>query len=268
MSNVEIVNARYGRMMVHKLDKYVGRSFLEYGEFSEGEVELFRQIITKESIVVDVGANIGAHTVVFGNLAKEVYAFEPQQHIYKLLCGNVALNELYNVHCYPYAVGDGREVPYRDIDMGQPNNMGAGALMDLTGDTRFIPTVPLNIPCHFLKVDVEGMELVVLHGAEKMIRECQPALYVENDRPDKSAALIRYINSLGYKCYWHGTALFNKNNFNQNPNDVWGAGIGSINMLCIPKEAAIQGLEEADPNVHWNSLWNTHPDDQVEAIST
>lgn len=258
MDNIQIIKARYGKMMVHKLDRYLSKSFIEYGEFSEGEVEVFKQIITKDHVVIDCGANIGAHTVLFSQLAKTVYAFEPQRNIFHILCGNVALNELYNVNCYNIACGDGGEVPYQDIDMGQINNMGAGSLLDIQSD-KTIPTLRLDIPCHFLKIDVEGMELQVLQGAQAMIRECHPVIYLENDRPDKSKQLIEFINSLGYTCFWHTPALFNPNNFFGNKTDVFG-DLGSINMLCVPDGVVIQGLEVADPNVDWNNLWTTHKD--------
>lgn len=260
-NNIQIIDARYGKMMVHKLDRYIGRSFIEYGEFSEGEVEVFRQMITKDSIVIDVGANVGAHTVVFAKLAKEVYAFEPQKHIFHILCGNVALNELHNVHCFNVACGDGSEVHYQDIDMAHLNNMGASSLADMT-QGKEIPTIPLDIPCHFLKIDVEGMELQVLQGAAEMIKFARPVIYLENDRPDKSRQLIEFINSLGYKCYWHGTALFNADNHFGNQDNVF-PGIGSINMLCVPDGVTIQGLPEADPKVDWRELWMTHPETEL-----
>lgn len=261
-NNIQIIEARYGKMMVHKLDRYLSKSFIEYGEFSEGEVQVFKNIITKEHIVVDCGANIGAHTVVFAGLAKKVYAFEPQKNIFHILCGNVALNELHNVYCYNIACGDGSEVPYQDVDMDHVNNMGASSLVDIRDSDKTIPTMRLDIPCHFLKIDVEGMELQVLQGAEPMIRSCRPVIYLENDRPDKSKQLIEFLNSLGYRCYWHSTALFNPNNYFKNTNDVFG-DIGSINMLCVPDGIVIQGLDEADPNVDWHKLWTTHEETPV-----
>jgi FkbM family methyltransferase len=256
MENIQIIEARYGKMMVHKLDRYLSRSLIEYGEFSEGEAEVFRQIITKDHVVIDCGANIGAHTILFAKLAKTVYAFEPQKHIFHILCGNVALNELHNVNCYNIACGDGSEVPYQDIDMDHLNNMGAGGLLDIQSENH-IPTMPLDIPCHFLKIDVEGMELQVLQGAAPMINACRPVVYLENDRPDKSKQLIEFLNSLGYKCFWHSTTLFNPNNYFANPNDVFG-DVGSINMLCVPDGIVIQGLDEAKPEVDWHELWSTH----------
>src|SRR4029079_8558912 len=73
---------KYGLVLYNVNDHYVGRSFELYGEFSEGEVELFKQVIRPGDAVLDIAANIGAHTLVFARLAGEqgsVWAFEPQR---------------------------------------------------------------------------------------------------------------------------------------------------------------------------------------------
>ena len=142
--------------------------------------------------------------------------------------------------------------------MGNVNNMGAGSLVDIQSEKK-IPTLRMEIQCHFLKIDVEGMELQVLQGASEMIKACMPIVYLENDRPDKSKQLIELLNSFGYTCFWHTPALFNPNNYFKNKNDVFG-DIGSINMLCVPQGIKIQGLEEADPQVDWKDMWNTFQD--------
>jgi hypothetical protein len=59
-------------------------------------------------------------------------------------------------------------------------------------------------------------------------------LYVENDRQERAAALIRFIDSLGYNMFWHLVPLFNPNNFAGNAENVFG-NTGSINMICCPK---------------------------------
>ena len=64
----QLKRCRYGDMVFQTNDTYVGRSFDLYGEFSEGEVVLFRQLIRPGQVVVDVGSNIGAHTVPLAQL--------------------------------------------------------------------------------------------------------------------------------------------------------------------------------------------------------
>jgi hypothetical protein len=97
--------------------------------------------------------------------------------------------------------------------------------------------------CRLIKIDVEGMELDVLQGGAKTIAKLRPFLYVENDRKDRSDALIRYIDSLGYEMFWHRPPLFNPDNYFKNPVNVFG-NIVSLNMLCIPRPSSIsiQGL--------------------------
>jgi hypothetical protein len=94
--------------------------------------------------------------------------------------------------------------------------------------------------CRLLKVDVEGMELSVLKGARELILRAKPVLYVENDRPQLSEALIRYIDSLGYECFWHWPPLFNPDNFFKNSENVF-ANIVSKNMICLPKGVGVAG---------------------------
>jgi hypothetical protein len=62
-SFVEPTESRYGQMLYPVADQYVGSSFRGYGEFSEGGMDLFRRHVQPGSVVHDIGANIGAHTV-------------------------------------------------------------------------------------------------------------------------------------------------------------------------------------------------------------
>jgi hypothetical protein len=61
-----------------------------------------------------------------------------------------------------------------------------------------------------------------------------PILYVENDRREKAAELVRFIDGLEYAMYWHLPPLFNPDNFFHNPTNVFGNTV-SINMVCIHK---------------------------------
>jgi FkbM family methyltransferase len=240
-------------MIVNDKHACVGRSFLTYGEFSEGEAELFRALIQPGWTVADVGANIGAHTVLFAQLVGPkgtVYAYEPQRLIYQMLCGNVALNNLNNVVCRHQAVGaEPGLVHLASLDPDVENNFGGASLDAIPGDEAVV-VGPLTVPCHFLKIDVEGMEIEVLAGAADMIRRVKPRLYVENDREDRSAALIDAIYHLGYTPYWHLTPLFNPGNFRGETENIFG-GQASINMLCVPQPSGVNGLKRAERGTTW-----------------
>jgi hypothetical protein len=79
-------------------------------------------------------------------------------------------------------------------------------------------------------------------------------LYVENDRAEKSAALIEQIMGLDYRLYWHLPRLFNSRNYFGETENVFG-NLVSVNMLCIPREVGIgvTGKEITSPSDSWKS---------------
>ena len=185
---------RFGKIMYNVLDLYVGKSFKLYGEYSPGEAALFADILQVGDVVLEVGANIGAHTVRLAQLVgKEgkVIAFEPQRLCFQLLNGNVAINSLTNVYTYQKCVGANEGyVTVPELSPDEIHNWGGVSLEKTSKDTgervECITLDSLNLTkCKLLKLDVEGMELQVLQGAVKLLDKCQPLIYMEVDREDK-----------------------------------------------------------------------------------
>ena len=86
-------------------------------------------------IALDIGANIGIHSVVLSSEVGEgrVYSFEAQRVVFNMLVGNIALNSLENVFCYHNAVSNQNELIPKSSPNGnkrraettlpEPNNM-------------------------------------------------------------------------------------------------------------------------------------------------
>ncbi len=274
-----LIRARHGFMLFNRHDTVVGRSLDYYGEYFESEVALFRQVLRPGDAVVDAGANIGAHTLALARLTGptgRVLAFEPIRLNHQLLCANMALNAVTGVDCVAAALGDREDVlALDDVAMDADGNFG-GIALDAIPGTRLVPQRRLDDVCTFdrlrlIKIDVEGMEAGVLLGARDTIRRLRPALYVENDRVEKSPDLIRLLQDLGYACHWCVTPFHNPNNFFGRSEPLYetgfvddgtrlhGRGMG-INLFCIPAEAGgrVSGLPPVlDPEEHpllrrWN----------------
>lgn len=252
---IVVVPTRYGRMMVLANDRYMGAALIRHGEYSESEVALWRQLIPAHAIVADIGANVGAHTVALASLVPlgEVHAFEPLPFMYRMMVGNVALNGLTNVRHYPIAVGaEAGTITIPPLDYTQDSNYGG---MAIEGHAFGNPVPVFRLDdvlkvCHFLKVDVEGMELAVLKGAERIIRECQPGLYLENNPGPDQDALIRYVQGLGYDVWWHYAPHFNHDNVNgAEALDDHEKTVVSYNILCLPHspDNQIEGLPFVPP---------------------
>jgi hypothetical protein len=77
------------------------------------------------------------------------------------------------------------------------------------------------------------MELDVLHGAAGTLARLKPRLFFENNRQDKSPALLAYLLGLDYRLYWHITPLFNPDNFRGQQHNLW-PNIYSIDVLGLP----------------------------------
>ena len=86
------------------LGKIIGGHY----QLSSGTIYLNDQKITKWSsklaldngIAIDVGANIGNHSIFFSKFFKKVYSFEPQESVFKLLENNVNMNNLENIKIF------------------------------------------------------------------------------------------------------------------------------------------------------------------------
>jgi len=253
---------RHGAMMALAGDRYISRSLELYGEFSGAEWEMLAQLVKPGMTVVEVGANIGAHSVAMAAkcFPGPLYLFEPQQRIFQLLCANLVLNGVRNAIAFPEACGEAEgRVVIPHLDYGAEFNFGGVSVKPdeagLTGQrVRCTPLDSLQLAaCNLIKLDVEGYEAQVLRGATETIRKHRPLLYVENDRPQHQQEVISLIDSLGYRQYWHLPPLFRPDNFNGNPQNVF-ADIVSVNLLCLPRElgTVVKGLQLIDPE-NWTS---------------
>ena len=244
---IRLRQTRQGPLAYIKSDMYIGRCLELYGEFSPGEGRFFSQILKPGMWALDVGANIGVHSVLFGQKVGptgRVISFEPQRIINQLLSTNVALNGLFNVQTKQVAVSSAPgKLIVPQVNYFSESNFGAlgfgGQKWEVGEEVPVITLDSLNLPaCHFIKIDVEGMETEVLKGATETLKKHRPILYVENDRIEKSHELITLLWGAGYRLYWHMTPYFYADNFYGSTENPF-PGIASFNMVCVPKEYSL-----------------------------
>lgn len=210
----------------------VGAQVLETGEYDVDEINMLCRVLDFRrhyygagATVLDVGANIGIHTLAFARVMRgwgTVVAFEPQGPLYYALCGNIVLANLHRTvraHCIALGAESGHVgVPLFDYD--EPASFGSLALekrddIAIGQDTDSLPRILVEQSClddecvrrvrrvDLIKIDVEGMELDVLRGGEKCIRKYRPVLFVEHLRCDKTA-LDEWLGQMGYEVFTAG----------------------------------------------------------------
>lgn len=231
---------RWGTMLYHRHDHYIGQSLERYGEFSPDEAAMLVSLAEPGHYVIDGGANQGAFTIPLAQkvgMEGSVYAFEPQRLTYQVLCANAAINSLANVFALQAALGAVQSVATIPLlDPRLPYHSG-GVRAAEAGQGERVPVLTidgLNLPrLDLLKLDIEGHERAALRGAVRTIADHRPVLYVENDKPEHFLLLISDIRALGYRLYWHFTYLYRANNWKQEADNLF-PGTMSSNMLCLP----------------------------------
>lgn len=257
---LELARCRHGSFFFPEADSIVGPSLRKYGEYSEGEVKLFRQLIRPGDIVLDIGANLGALTVPMGHMvgpSGRVLAFEPQPTMAKLLAANCAINNI-NAKVSVMALGDEKiQVSIPDFEeYNWPYNYGRVEVGE-PGFPKYVMVsqfpldeVDVGGSVRFMKVDAEGSEIKILRGGKKLIETSQPIMFVENDRREHVDELIALVREMGYAPYWHVTHLFDTDNFRKDPENIF-ANQASFNMLCAPQDGPnkleVRGLDEITP---------------------
>ena len=252
-NHLRLRRCRHGTMLYNLNDVYIGTMLDLYGEFSEGETDMFRQVLRAGMTAVEVGANIGAHTLSLAKFVGPrglVVALEPQRSVFQMLCGNLALNGIENVDAIHAAVGNATStITVPRLNSRSRQNFGGLSLGQAQrGDqVRLLTLDSLQLAaCHFIKIDVEGMESDVIGGAGETLRRHSPILYVENDRKEKSAMLIEQLEGLDYRCYWHRPTYVRMPNFRGNTDNKFPRLV-STNMLCVPRSRnlGVKNMTEA-----------------------
>ena len=251
---------RHGPMLGLAGDRFITRSLELYGEYCPAEWALLRQLVRPGMTVVEMGTNIGTHSVPLARACAPgpIYLFEPQQRIFQILCANLALNGVGNAIAYPDACGEAEGAAYIPrINYASQANFGGVGLRPEVADgvkVRVVALDALELPaCHVMKIDVEGFEVQALKGAAETIRRCRPRIYVENDRKEHQQALISLLTEMGYRLYWDVPPLFSEDNYNGCAENVF-PGVASLNMLCMPEESktSVHELARIDPE-NWVS---------------
>lgn len=264
MALYHMTEGRHGRFLTYANDLIIGRCMQLYGEWSEPEIWLYRQIVRPGDIVVEPGANVGTHSVFLSRAIGpegRLYAFEPGRLTHQLLCANIALNECLNVHAKHQAIGAeiGR-LRFPQLDPESPGNYGAvsmhGASTDDNSDLVDVVSIDsLGLRrIDFIKCDIEGFEPQMLAGARDTLSRLRPVVYLElggfsQDRPTGNRdELVTTLESYGYSAYYFISPLFNSENYRKLPVDIFNGGGASFDLICVPDDRArMEGLSRARP---------------------
>jgi len=227
LKSLEIIETQFGNFIIDEYD-LIGNCIKTNKAWEPHLYDLYSQMITKEYHCIDAGANLGFHSVQFGNLSKKVYSFEPQRYIFNQLSANILFNGLDNViNAYRLGLGDKEEIQQmwnieheNWVGNGSHNWGGRGIIQNNYGGERAINNEvreediinvitldSLNIPkCNLIKIDVQGYEYYLLKGANTLLNTFKPVIFLENpilgEEDIKSSSKTKeYLVDMDYEFY-------------------------------------------------------------------
>lgn len=185
--------------------------------FEHSTVRLMKQEVKEGMIVFDVGANIGMYSLLLSKLVGpkgKVYAFEPDFKTFEILQKNIELSGFNNIEAVQLALSDSESFvtlsksknlgdAFHYIVNVEPGLQDTGVIKTSTLDD-FIKTKNIN-EVGFIKIDIEGAELLCLKGARKLLVNYKPLIVSECfedylDRFGNSVAdIILLMEECGYQ---------------------------------------------------------------------
>jgi len=211
----------YGRKLTYNPNTDIGATLFFCGAFEKKELELCSNYIKKDSIIIDIGANIGLHSIYFSQFASEglVISFEPARDTFNMLLRNILDSD----NILPINAGVSDRTNIADFYVASDN-----AYSSLKDTKRKDIVKRQRILCFklddlfeklqleridFIKIDVEGLEQNVLQGMRGVIDTYQPIIFCEiykgtnsNEHPEET---IRLIANRGYEVFvFDGNTLF------------------------------------------------------------
>lgn len=161
--------------------------------------------VKKFDCALDGGAHVGTWTAELCKKFAAVYAVEPNFRTYLCLMAN-ARRRGFAKECFPVHVALGAEGAMETMVSSDKHSLSA--FIKKNGHTNITPVTTidsLKIEPGFIKLDIEGMEVLAIRGAKKTIERSRPVLLIEN-KPFNMARhntefgeIHTYLTGLAYK---------------------------------------------------------------------
>jgi FkbM family methyltransferase len=223
----------------------------------------YKKVIKPGMKVVDVGANIGFHTMTFGSLvgtSGAVFAFEPNTENCRLILLSAQQNPVQNINLFPFALSDHEGHIYFSPAIGSNGGVISNkpeALLNpncIVLSCARLDQVLTEETVDFIKIDIEGGEYLALKGAEQLIRRHRPVIASELSLDMLSRVsgasgphYVQWLMGLGYRPFTLGlsgprTEIIDVDAFFES----WGSYFRIEDIAFLPEEYDASSLGMLD----------------------
>lgn len=195
---------------------HIANTIALFGQYEKNELDFIVKKFgprLRYRAILDIGANIGNHTVAFSKIAGNVFAFEPNKLIFDVLKLNTTT--LPNVQIFNFGASDA------DITINAivpKNNLGGGTVASSPASKKLLLgsqfyAQDFELKCleslsfvkeaqvGLIKIDVEGHELSAFKGLKSILLRDKPVILFEqkNNIVNFTSSEVEFLRSLGYK---------------------------------------------------------------------
>ena len=186
----------YGLKYKGNLNNNIDANVFFYGAFEKPLLFFLRDTLnaliteTPKAIFMDIGANVGHHSIFLSKFASQVLAFEPYPKVNMQFKQQIAHNNISNIQIFEIGLSDRRETLNYYAPTGNNEGIGSfdessigkgntsyGKLELQEGDQVIASDSWKNIK--LIKIDVEGFEKKVIKGLSRTIEEERPVIVCE-----------------------------------------------------------------------------------------
>jgi FkbM family methyltransferase len=206
---IDFYGLKYRGNTGNQIDKYV----FYFGAYEKGLLNFIEKTLNKSTskVFVDIGANIGHHSIFASRVANQVFSFEPYESVRKEMENKISMNNIQNIVVVPFALGEeDQELTYYEPEN---KNTGTGSFVEnystvnkntglkLTvknGERAFEELGIKNIS--LIKVDTEGFEPNILSGLLNKLEADLPTIIMEYSHTSKESfksrpALVNFFKN-------------------------------------------------------------------------
>ncbi|CAD5350590.1 FkbM family methyltransferase [Flavobacterium bizetiae] len=207
-----------------------------FDEYSEKTIlKIINYFALKNYNFVDVGANIGLHTLTAANANSniEVFSFEPEPNNFYKLIKNISINDCLNIR--PFKLGLGESSYINQMNINQGWNNGKHSMKVHFGTNQKNINIPVSLLDNFkenisngpliIKIDVEGYEKEVIEGATKFLNNLDNSILIIELLEEINGLLIcKEIKDMLIKLNFKEIYKINSNEVFELVDDYYGSG--------------------------------------------
>lgn len=194
-------------------EDWIQENLFLLGEYEKAELKLLTSILNEDSVFIDIGANIGLHTLIASkkiNSQGKIISFEPYTTNFKQLITNLELNKAKNICLVKKAVSnqEGSAMMYYNT---ASKSLGMATLSTIPYDNKEeVETIQLDAfvaenkvdGVDIIKLDVEGEEYNALLGMRNTLNQFKPNLLIEILDSKELERVLSLLSNYGYKLYY------------------------------------------------------------------